>query len=70
MKKFRVELVWNGEFDWSHFGEDYDDLELARQAALSIRDSGDGARVKKARIVDNETDEVVIDAYQLYKSTL
>lgn len=58
MKKYRIELVWNGEFNWSYYG-DHNDLEFAKKAAISIRDSGDGARVKKVRVIDNETDKVL-----------
>lgn len=58
MEQYRIELVWNREFDWSYYKRD-DDLDHAKKVAKGIRDSGDGARVKKVRIVDNETDEVV-----------
>lgn len=58
MDKLRIELVWNREFDWSiHMYTN--DLETAKQLAIVIRDSEDGERVKKIRIVDNETDEVL-----------
>ena len=56
--KYRVELIWNREFNWSHWGSDYISLEIAKQSAISIRDSGDGARVKKVRVLD-ENDKVV-----------
>lgn len=57
--KYRKELVWNREFSWCIFGEDTDNLEDAKASLISIRDSGDGARVKKVRIVENETDKTV-----------
>ena len=59
MKKFRVELVWNRCFNWGIWGKGHDDLESAKADAISIRDSGDGARVKKVRVIDNATEEVV-----------
>lgn len=59
MKKLRIELVWNREFNWCNYGGGYDELEEAKKAAIDIRDSGDGARVKKVRVIDNETDEVL-----------
>lgn len=55
---YRIELVWNREFNWAPFGKPHDDLEAATSAAISIRDSGDGARVKKVRVL-NDSDDVV-----------
>ena len=55
---YQIQLVWNREFNWSNFGRPYEDLEEAKTAAISIRDSGDGARVKKVQILD-ENDKVV-----------
>lgn len=59
MKKYKIELIWNREFNWHLWGELYDSLESAKKSAVSLRDSGDGARVKKIRILDDETDIVV-----------
>lgn len=58
MKKFSVELVWNREFHWCHYGSDFDDIESAKKAAINIRDSGDGARVKKVQVINNEIGKV------------
>ena len=55
---FQVELVWNREFHFVRFGEPHDDIQQAIAAANGIQDSGDGARVKETRIVD-EQGEVV-----------
>lgn len=55
---FRIELVWNREFNWVPYGEPSDTLKSAKEAAISIRDSGDGARVKKVRVLDSN-DKVV-----------
>lgn len=57
--KYRIELVWNREFNWANYGSGYNDIEAAKSAAISIRDSGDGARVKKVRVVENDIDKVV-----------
>lgn len=56
--KYRVELVWNREFNWINWGKSHDTLESAKASAISIRDSGDGARVKRVRVLD-ENDEVI-----------
>jgi hypothetical protein len=56
--QYSIELVWNREFDWSYWSDPYDSLESAKASAKSLADSGDGARVKKWRIVD-DTGEVV-----------
>ena len=59
IERYRVELVWNREFNWVTFGKLHIDLQSAKNAAISIRDSGDGARVKKVRVIDNKTDKVI-----------
>jgi len=58
MKKYRIEVVWNREFNWLVWKHE-DDLELAKKLAVFLASSGDGARVKKIRIVENETDKVI-----------
>lgn len=55
---YQVELVWNREFDFVPYGEPHDDLDVAIKSAKSIENSGDGARVKKTQIVDDEGDIV------------
>lgn len=52
--KYRVELVWNREFNWVSWGKPHNTLEEAKEDAISIRDSGDGARVKKVRVLDDD----------------
>lgn len=49
---FQVELVWNREFDFVPFGEPHDDIKSAIKFAKETENMGDGARVKKTRIVD------------------
>lgn len=61
METFQVELVWNREFDFVRYGEPHETIEQAIAAARSIENSGDGARVKKTRVVDS--DEKVVWAY-------
>lgn len=54
---YTVELVWNREFNWVHWTSK-DSLDGAKKAAISIRDSGDGARVKKVRVLDENGNTV------------
>lgn len=49
----QVQLVWNREFNFVPFGKPHDTLNAAINAAESIQNSGDGARVKKTQVVDN-----------------
>lgn len=57
---FYIELVWNREFDWSRYGGGhYPTKELAEACAKSLLMMGDGASVKKARIVDEEGNVVI-----------
>lgn len=51
---FQVELVWNREFHFVPFGDPQPDLNAAIIKARHIENSGDGARVKKTRIVNAE----------------
>lgn len=50
---YRVELVWNREFHWVEYGPHYTMLYDAVRAAKRLMESGDGARVKKARVLDD-----------------
>lgn len=56
---YRIELIWNREFHWVSYGKSSKTLKEANESAISIRDSGDGARVKKVRIIEIESDKVV-----------
>lgn len=58
MDKYTIELVWNREFHWSRWNTS-NDLEQAKKSAKDILYSGDGARVKKVRVIDSETEEVL-----------
>lgn len=55
---YQIQLVWNREFHWSNYLKPFENFEKAKEAAIEIRDSGDGARVKKVQIL-NENDNVV-----------
>lgn len=59
MKIYQIMLIWNREFHWVDYAKPYEDLSLAILSAKSIRDSGDGARVKNVKIIDNTSDKVV-----------
>ena len=58
---YQLELVWNREFDFVCHGSLFDDLPSAIRFAKEMENSGDGARVKKTRIVDSNG--VVVWAY-------
>lgn len=51
--KYYVELVWNRESHFVGYGNPHDTLDLAIKAAQDIENSGDGGRVKKTRVVDD-----------------
>lgn len=53
---FQIVLVWNREFGWSQYGDTYSDLDHAIKTAIALRDSGDGAMVKKIRVYEVTTD--------------
>lgn len=61
---YQVELVWNREFHWSRYGDPKDTLKEAKKSGQSIYDSGDGARVKKYRVIDLDTEMEVWDGYR------
>lgn len=56
---YQIELVWNREFDWVQHGSPKEDLDEAIKHARSLEEMGDGERVKKTRIVDSDSGEVV-----------
>ena len=62
---FQVELVWNREFHFVPFGDPFNDLIRARDFAVRMLDSGDGARVKKCQIVDVATGEVIVPSHRI-----
>jgi len=58
-RQFQVMVIWNREFDYTYYGGVHTDLNTAKKSAISIRDLGDGARVKKVKVVDIDIDKVV-----------
>lgn len=58
-RQLSVELVWNREFDWSMYRRVEASLAEAKKQAIDVRDSGDGARVKKVRVIDSDTGKVL-----------
>lgn len=51
-EEFQVELVWNREFDFVPYGPKHTSIEAAAKYARELEDMGDGARVKKTRVVN------------------
>ena len=62
---YSVEIVWNREFNWVPYGEIYDTVEEAKQLASRVKNSGDGARVKKAQVINADTGEVVLKSHEI-----
>lgn len=54
IESFQVELVWNREHLWVRYADPYEDIEAAIKFAQLMESSGDGARVKKTRIIDGD----------------
>ena len=52
MSHYQVELVWNREFNFVPKGQLYPDLNQAIKYAKALENMGDGACVKKTRIID------------------
>ncbi len=57
--EYYIELVWNREFNWCRWGHGHATPEAAASAARSLMNAGDGASVKKARVVDDEGNVVI-----------
>lgn len=49
--EYQVELVWNREFDFAPYGNLHATLDGAIEAARALEDMGDGACVKKTRVI-------------------
>jgi hypothetical protein len=56
---FYIELVWNREFHWTQYGSGYPTKDQAIAKAKALLNMGDGASIKKARIVDEDRKVVV-----------
>jgi hypothetical protein len=57
-RKYQVEIVWRGEFNFVKYGSEYSDLDAAIKYAKSVENMGDGGSVKKTRITDDRGDIV------------
>jgi hypothetical protein len=64
---FQVELVWNREFDFVPNGGWHKDIISAITHAKALESMGDGACVKKTRVV-NEDGNVVWQYGKMVKS--
>lgn len=56
--RYLILVVWNREFDWSIYRSANTEVE-ALKIAEDILDSGDGERVKKVRVFDQETGKII-----------
>jgi hypothetical protein len=63
---YQVELIWNREFHWASFGETVENINDAIDYARALEYMGDGESVKKTRIINLETNEI-IESYQYEK---
>jgi hypothetical protein len=55
--RFQVEVMWNREFRYASYGAPFATLGQARAFGRGMLESGDGARVKNARVYDTESGE-------------
>lgn len=55
---YQVEVVWNREFNFCKYGTPTQEFDKAKKIAEDIINSGDGARVKKYRIINSNGDAV------------
>lgn len=58
---YRVQLIWNREFNFVTYGQHFSDLGEAIEYSEALKDMGDGACVKETRVVDQ--DGKVVYAY-------
>jgi hypothetical protein len=56
---YQIQLVWNREFDWRNWGEVSDDKESLLKQAKELLYMGDGACVKKVRVINTDSGEEV-----------
>jgi hypothetical protein len=62
---YQIELMWNREFHFVPYGYYFNDLVSARKCASSLTYSGDCNRVKKCRITDAATGEVIVPSHRI-----
>lgn len=56
---YQIQLIWNREFDWVNHGNPLHNLVDAISSTQSLLNMGDGASVKKAKVINTTTGEVV-----------
>lgn len=66
--QYRIEIVWNREQDWCLYGPRVAQLDDCLTIVDDLLSQGDGARVKKARVV-NDHGQVVWAAGRLVNET-
>lgn len=60
MEQYQIELMWNREFHFVEYGKPLSSLDEARKLRDTLLNMGDGERVKKCRIKNNNTGEYVL----------
>ena len=68
-ESFHVGVIWNRESCWCPWGRSYESLAEAIKNAQFIKDSGDGVRVKSARVMDQNRRLLWIDGKVVPSST-
>ena len=63
---YQVELVWNREFHFVPYGDAKESLKEAVNYAIILKNMGDGARVKKAQVLDADTGDILVENHELY----
>ncbi len=63
---YQVQIIWNRGFHWVSFGKPFTILDDAKNYATELINMGDGARVKKAQVINLETDELVLKSHQIH----
>ena len=56
--KYRIEVKWNRNFHYSPFSGPINNKKTASYICEELKNSGDGARIKDARII-NDLGEVI-----------
>lgn len=62
---YQVEIIWNRSFIYVPYGKEHLELEKARKFAKEMLYSGDGARIKKAQVINLDTGDVVLQNHEL-----
>ena len=62
---YQVEIVWNREYTFTPYGKEHETIDEAKKFAHFLKNSGDGARVKKAQVIDLDTGEIVLKSHEI-----